>query len=103
MLCIKSVSWFEKFESTEACIVSFRSGNSYECYMSVDEVMVLSHSPIILNIYEENNQYDKEVKEEVAWCDENFMMLREIYRNVRKYKSDREKTPEGEKNFESDK
>lgn len=89
-MSIKSVSWSGNCGS-EVLIVEFASRNSYKCHIAVDEIMVMSHSPITLNFMSPDEEEDfglcKEgIREEVVWCLEHFFALRDIYRDSIKNK-----------------
>lgn len=58
--------------------VMFDDCNIFECFMSVDEVIVRSASPIMLNIPKES-AYWKDIIKQVEWCEDNFETMRNLY------------------------
>lgn len=56
------------------------SFNEYECYTSVDEIIVKSTSSVLMNW---DTEFDRirwdEIKKEVAWCKEHFETMRSFY------------------------
>lgn len=80
MTCtIKNIR-YAKDSGTLYITIEFISSNIYKCFMSVDEIIILSDSPIIMNW---NTEYDnirwKKIKEECEWCEEHFIELRALY------------------------
>jgi len=62
--------------------VMFDDCNIFECYIAVDEIIVETASPIIMNSDGCGNTiYSDGIKSEVKWCEEHFDDMMKLYVN----------------------
>jgi len=73
---IKEISYREVADNLHIDVM-FSDCDIYECFVSVDELIIQSASPIVLN--NENVNYTKLIEKRVKWCEEHFEMMKRLY------------------------